>query len=259
MKAPRSLSVSPALLRSASQGMITSLAVIERQGGRSRNWSRVLANQLAQRGFLERVTLRRVGRGRPTIGYKLTKPGIKLLEALVDAEVADFAPGEVVAGPIWSLARYGFPFVGSKDAFVLTLGRFHALVETIAPPYVMREPTRKAEVLFPRPEALVIWLLESGEERFVLIAPFLAKRQVRRWKALWSLAKERGATGRLGYILSVTGQSSRIPYDFVSPLAVETLLRFGGHADDEINERFNVSQAPQRRRFAEMIALYGDH
>ncbi|MBI4393538.1 MAG: hypothetical protein HY556_07055 [Euryarchaeota archaeon] len=258
MIAPRSLSVSPALLRSASQGTITSLSVIERQGGRSRNWTRVLADQLAQRGFLQRVTLRRVGRGRPTIGYKLTKPGIKLLDALVDAEVADFAPGKAVAGPIWSLATYGFPFVGSKDAFVLTPGRFQALVETVAPLYLMREPARDADILFPRPEALVIWLLESGEERFVLMAPLLARKQIRAWEDLWSLAEERGVTGRLAYVLTVTGQASKIPKGFVPTVARETLLQFGGNTEDDVATTLNVAQPPQRKRFDEMIALYGD-
>src|SRR5688572_11905679 len=102
----------PALLRGAAYGTLTPLPVIQQEVGRSRNQTRVLADSMVDQGFLEKAFLPKAGPGRPTAAYALTKPGEKMLEAFVEGESSRFVPGQALAGPVWSLAEYGFPLAG---------------------------------------------------------------------------------------------------------------------------------------------------
>lgn len=251
----------PALLRSAAIGTYTTLPILQREVGYSRNWTRTLCDGLAQQGFVERKFLPKAGRGRPAVAYRLTPFGRELLNVHLKAEAARFTESESAAGPLWSLAEYGFAFIGSRDAFVARHGRFSALAEVFAPHYLLSGLEKRDGILFPSPEALVVWLLESGEDRFVLAAPYLASESVKDWDRLWSLAADRNARQRLAYVLAVTGQNGRIPSDLEVSEETETLLPFATGVDDPAARRFNVKGTPTRRRFEEFHALYrgGDH
>lgn len=246
----------PAILRGASYGTFTPLSVIQREIDRSRNWTRVLTDSLANQGFLEKKFLPRMGPGRPTAAYALTKPGEKMLEAFVEAEASRFAPGKATAGPVWSLAHYNLPFAGQKDAFASEPGRFSALLEVPSPAYVLQSPVQESKIFFPSPERLTLWLLSSGDERYVLAAPFLARDNVQNWSELWSLAAEQGISGRLAYVLAATNQQPRIPENLAAPVVPETLVRFGNSDQDEIGAEFNVTGTIPASRFRDFESLY---
>lgn len=245
-----------AVLRGAAYGTVTPVDVIQRASGVSRSWARTAADRLGEQGFLVREFLRRAGPGRPTVGYRLTRPGEKLLESFIDAEASRFRPGAATAGPVWSLAQYGVALAGPKDAFVRGAQGFAALREVPAPAYVLENPARHEGVLFPEPERLVLWLIESGDERNVLAAPWVARRHAADWNGLWALARENRLANRLAFVLYASGQADKIPPGFRPGPRVEQLVMFGD-ADSEDGNRFRVTGTVPPSRFQEFDELYG--
>ncbi len=256
MARPPDFGQQPAVLRGAAFGTFTPLSVIQQETEHSRNWTRVLADSLANQGFLEKRFLPRAGPGRPTAAYALTPPGQKMLDAFIEAEASRFVPAQATAGPVWSLAHYGLPFAGQKDAFVQHPGQFLALLEVPGPAYVLEDPRKEEGVNFPAPERLALWLLESRDERYVLAAPFLLRDHALDWALAWALAAGEQIAGRLAYVLAATDQRTHIPTGFRRPEMPEELVRFGSPGPDPLGTEFNVTGTIPGRRFQEFEAVY---
>lgn len=244
------------VLRCAAYGTVTPVDVIQRTSGVSRTWSRTAADRLSEQGFLVREFLPRVGPGRPTVGYRLTRPGEKFLESVVEAEASRFKPGTAVAGPTWTLAEYGVPFTGPKDAFVAAPQGFAALQEVEAPTYLVESPVERHGILVPSPDRLVLWLMGSGDERNVLAAPVVMRRHVTDWPRLWRMADHLGMRNRLAYVLNASGQGDKIPQGFAPATRPEQLVAFG-ETDPEQGKQFNVAGTVPPARFREFETLYG--
>ncbi len=243
------------ILRGAAYGTVTPLDVIQRSSGLSRTWTRTAANRLTEKGFLAKEFLQKAGPGRPLAGYRVTPAGQKFLESFVDAEAATFRSGDSVAGPSWALSHYGLPLAGQKDAFVSGPKGFAALEEIPAPPFVLREPAQEGHVLYPAPERLALWLIGTGDERNVLLAPVLAKNQVKDWRNLWRLANDQQMTNRLAFVLHMSGQDDRIPENFRPKPKTENLVAFGDESEE--GRRYNVKGTLSAKRFQEFEGLYG--
>lgn len=186
----------------------------------------------------------------------MTAPGEKLLDAYKDADALKFGTRVACAGPFWSLAIHGLPFSGQEDAFVRKEGALLALKEVQAPEYVLEDLGTKNGIKVPSPENLVIWLLETMDERFVLAAPFLAKTAVGSWDRLWKLATRRGVQGRLAYVLWATDQGDRIPPDLKLSRKPEPLVSFANPGASPGSAPFHVTHVVPRTRFEEFARLY---
>jgi len=243
------------ILRGAAYGTVTPLDLIQRSSGLSRTWARSAANRLTESGFLEKEFLPKAGPGRPSAGYRVTPAGQKFLDSFVDAEAATFRPGDSLAGPSWALSHYGLPLAGQKDAFVSEPKGFAALEEIPAPAFVLREPTEENQVLYPTPERLALWLIGTGDERKVLLAPVLAKNQVKDWETLWRLASDQQMTNRLAFVLHMSDQDDRIPKNFRPKPTTENLVEFGDESEE--GRRYNVKGTVSAKRFHEFESLYG--
>ncbi len=243
------------ILRGAAYGTVTPLTVIQRSSGLSRTWARTAADRLTENGFLEKQFLPKAGPGRPSAGYRVTPAGQKFLDSFVDAEAATFRPGESLAGPSWALSHYGLPLAGQRDAFVSEARGFAALKEIAAPPFVLRDPADEGQVLYPTPERLAIWLIGTGDERHVLLAPLLARNQVKDWETFWRLANDQHMTNRLAFILHMSGQDDKIPDDFRPNSKTENLVAFGDESEE--GRRYNVKGTVSATRFQEFEGLYG--
>jgi len=242
---------------------IYSITELVRTLNRSPNTIVKKANELYDRGFLERLNVVKNGGGKIPKVLLPSVSGKRLLELLAAGEFISLRKYYgVLAGPMLTFSRLGIVFFGRRDLFVQKRVETPFYDVIVCDAYIFEDKVRSDDGLVcPGIESFIVWIIESKNPRFIATVPLiLGEISDIDFDHLKYLAVRREAINRLNLLLDIAGFEHHADLSLQLPGEMEAMVDTVTAVDEnksKIGRKYGVTNIPGRQLFEDMAELYG--
>ncbi len=217
-------------------------------------------NRLIKMGYVFEIKTSKFGGGRAPKIVVPTRNGKEMLSVCAKGEFTELRNKykKILAGPTLTLSKLGIDLLGSWDLFAARHIPTKIFDVVVCENFMFDRPIVDDDFVYPNLNNMIIWLMGSKRPRFVAIVPLLLEK-IKEFKQLKQLAKMRGLTNRLNFLLDLAGRGEYADLELQSPQTEKMTDIDVGIEDDimKLARKYNVINVPETSLFEEIRGLYG--